>query len=544
MYSRRFRRYSSIVGTSNSTDQSFPLMILLTTINAQYIHASLGLRYLMANLGELRPQAKLVEYTLEHRPIDVVESLLSHNPKVIGFGVYIWNVELTTDVVALLKTIRPDIIVVLGGPEVSYEYEQQHIVQLADYLITGQGDLAFAQLCRSLLAAERPAEKIIRAPVPKMDDVAMPYDEYTEKDITTRLIYVEASRGCPFKCEFCLSSLDKTAWPFQLERFLSELGKLYQRGVRHFKFVDRTFNLNIKASKRILDFFLERMNPEKNDLFVHFELIPDHLPDLLKESIKKFPTGSLQFEIGIQSLNPEVQASISRKQDDEQTGENIRWLREQTHAHLHADLIIGLPGETMESFGAGFDRLFKLDPHEIQVGILKRLRGTPITRHTETFDIRYNPQPPYNILSNKDIDFGTMQRLNRFARYWDMIGNSGRFVETRKILLADQPFNRFLQLSDWLFTTTGQTHRIAVDRLYTLVFEGITSIFGIDEKIAREPLARDYYGSGAKGAPKFIADIATELQKAAARTHAANSTTQRQERHRRKDTGPIAKKLG
>ncbi|MES1196093.1 MAG: radical SAM protein, partial [Steroidobacter sp.] len=348
--------------------------ILLTTINAQYIHASLGLRYLMANLGELRPQAKLIEFTLEHRPIDIVESLLAHDPKIIGLGVYIWNVTQSTEVVSLLKEIQPDVIVVLGGPEVSYECEEQRIVQLADYVIVGQADRAIAPLCNALLAGERPAEKIIRPDVPKMDDVVLPYHEYTDADISNRLIYVEASRGCPFKCEFCLSSLDKTAWPFQLERFLGELNTLYERGVRHFKFVDRTFNLNIKASKRILDFFLERMT---EGLFIHFELIPDHLPDALKESITQFPPGSLQFEIGIQSLNPEVQKNISRKQDDVQTAQNLRWLREHTRAHLHADLIVGLPGETVESFGHGFDRLVKLNPHEIQVGILKRLRGTP-----------------------------------------------------------------------------------------------------------------------------------------------------------------------
>jgi radical SAM superfamily enzyme YgiQ (UPF0313 family) len=233
--------------------------IVLATLNAQYIHASLGLRYLLANLGELRSQAKLAEFTIEQRPIDIVESLLVHDPKIIGLSVYIWNVTQTTEVVALLKAIRPDISVVLGGPEVSYEYEAQRIVQLADYLITGQGDLAFATLCKQLLNSERPADKIIQAPVPKMDDLALPYREYSDADIKNRLIYVEASRGCPFKCEFCLSSLDKTAWPFQLERFLGEMASLYERGARHFKFVDRTFNLNVKVSKRILDFFLERM---------------------------------------------------------------------------------------------------------------------------------------------------------------------------------------------------------------------------------------------------------------------------------------------
>ncbi len=503
--------------------------ILLATINAQYIHASLGLRYLLANLGELRSQTKLVEFTLKERPIDIVESLLKHDPKIIGLGVYIWNVVQTAEVVALLKAVRPEVLVVLGGPEVSYECDEQQIVQMADYVVTGQADLAFAQLCRELVADERPADKIIRALVPKMDDLVMPYREYTDIDIANRLIYVEASRGCPFKCEFCLSSLDKTAWPFQLDKFLAELNTLFERGVRHFKFVDRTFNLNIKASKRILDFFLERMT---EGLFIHFELIPDHLPDALKESIAKFPEGSLQFEIGIQSLNPEVQKNISRKQDDAQTAENLRWLREHTHAHLHADLIIGLPGETMASFGSGFDKLVQLNPHEVQVGILKRLRGTPIARHTNEFDMRYNPQPPYNILSNIHIDFATMQRLNRFARYWDMIGNSGRFVRTRAVLLADAPFTRFLAFSDWLFATTRQTHQIALDRLYTLVFEGITTVLAIDTDTARDLLSRDYYESGARGAPKFLTQP-TALAASTPVAPSAHVTAKRQARHRR-----------
>jgi radical SAM superfamily enzyme YgiQ (UPF0313 family) len=501
--------------------------ILLATINAQYIHASLGLRYLLANLGDLRPEAKLLEFKLDERPIDIVETLLAHDPKIIGLGVYIWNVTQTTEVVALLKAVRPEVLIVLGGPEVSYEYDVQHIVQLADYVIAGQADLAFAQLCRDLLAGRKIANKIISPPVPKMDDVVMPYSEYTDADIANRMIYVEASRGCPFKCEFCLSSLDKTAWPFQLERFLGELHTLFQRGVRHFKFVDRTFNLNIKASKQILDFFLERM---VDGLFVHFELIPDHLPDALKASIAKFPDGSLQFEIGIQSFNPEVQKHISRKQDDVQTAANLRWLREHTRAHLHADLIIGLPGETMASFGDGFDKLVKLNPHEVQVGILKRLRGTPIARHTEVFDMRYNPQPPYNILSNTHIDFATMQRLNRFAKYWGMIGNSGRFVRTLPLLLGDAPYSRFLAFSDWLFDTTGQTHRIALDRLYTLVFEGITKLFATDIAIARDMLSRDYFESGARGVPKFLIQTESNSSTAAAKVHVI---AQRQARHRR-----------
>lgn len=477
------------------------LTIALATLNARYFHASLGLRYLYANLGDLQSNTRIMEFIINQRPIDIVETLLREQPKIVGFGVYIWNVEETRQVVALIKQIAPDIVIVLGGPEVSYEYAGQAIVELADYLITGPGDVTFAALCRRLLAQERPAEKAMPGEQVPLAQLALPYADYTDEDIAHRLIYVEASRGCPFKCEFCLSSLDKTAWPFELERFLAEMDKLYQRGARHFKFIDRTFNLNIKTSLQILEFFLARLDEK---LFLHFEIIPDHLPDKLKEALVKFPPGSLQFEIGIQSFNPEVQALISRKQDNRRTEENLLWLRQHTHAHIHADLIVGLPGEDIVSFAAGFDRLLALNPHEIQVGILKRLRGTPIIRHTESYQLRYNPQPPYNILCSDRIDFSTMQRLNRFARYWDLIGNSGRFFYTRPLLLGAQPFDRFMQLSDWLFATTKQTHQLALDRLFDLVYQGLISVHGVAEEQAFATLYRDYQESGFKGAPKFL----------------------------------------
>ncbi|MBE2295418.1 MAG: cobalamin B12-binding domain-containing protein, partial [Phycisphaerales bacterium] len=221
--------------------------ILLSTLNARYFHASLGLRYLLANLGELQADAAIREFIISQRPLDIAEALLAEQPRLIGFGVYIWNVVETTQVVALLKRVRPELIVVLGGPEVSHEWDRQPIVELADYLITGPGDLAFARLFREISAGNPPTEKLIIADSPPLDRLQLPYRLYNDEDIARRLIYVEASRGCPFKCEFCLSALDKTSWPFPLEPFLAELQTLYQRGVRHFKFVDRTFNLNIKT---------------------------------------------------------------------------------------------------------------------------------------------------------------------------------------------------------------------------------------------------------------------------------------------------------
>ena len=446
--------------------------IILTTLNAKYAHCAFGLRYLMANLGELQARAKILEFDINQRPIDVAEMILRQEPKIVGTGVYIWNSTQSLELVADLKRLRPELTAIIGGPEVSYECDQQEIVRLADYVITGEGDLAFADLCRGILAGDRPASKIIPAPLSDFDRLALPYELYTDTDIAHRVIYVEASRGCPFECEFCLSSLDIPVRNAPLDAFLAAMQRLLDRGVRQFKFVDRTFNLNLKTSSAILQFFLDRYRP---GLFVHFEMIPDRLPEALRRPIKEFPPGALQFEVGIQTFNEEVAKLISRHQDNVKVEENLRWLREDTGVHVHADLIVGLPGEYLASFAAGFDRLVALGPQEIQVGLLKRLRGTPIVRHDREWGMVYSPHPPYEILQTKLIDFFTMQRLRRFARYWDLVGNSGKFAETTPLLWRDgSPFQGFMRFADWLYAQTRQTHSIALSRLRELVAQYLT----------------------------------------------------------------------
>jgi radical SAM superfamily enzyme YgiQ (UPF0313 family) len=475
--------------------------VLLSTINARYVHASLGLRYLAANMGELESETRIVEFVLGARAADMAEQLLAHGPRVIGLGVYIWNVEETTRLVAHLKAVAPEVLVVLGGPEVSYETGSQRICELADYIVTGWGDLAFAALCRRLLADERPGARIIEGGQPPLGEIRLPYAQFNEEDIAQRFIYVEASRGCPFKCEFCLSSLDKTAWAFDLDAFMAELSRLYDRGARHFRFVDRTFNLKTAAGLRILEFFLERLDER---LFVHFEVIPDHLPDKLKAAIARFPPGSLQFEVGIQTWNETVQAAISRRQDNAKSAANLVWLRRESQALVHVDLIAGLPGEDLESFGAGFDRLYALAPHEIQVGILKRLRGTPIARHTEVHAVRYNPDPPYNVLRTDRIGFADMQRVSRFARFWDIVGNSGRFRRGVALLAGEAPFARFMQFGDWLYARTGKTHEIALERLFEHVHAFLTTELAVPVDVASAALLADYEASGARGRVSFM----------------------------------------
>jgi radical SAM superfamily enzyme YgiQ (UPF0313 family) len=389
-----------------------------------------------------------------------------------------------------------------------------------------------------LLTNRRPLLKIIPADLPEFckaatsgrvpppdKSIKLPYPLYTDTDIAHRVIYVEASRGCPFKCEFCLSSLDVPLRNVPLDDFLIHLDKLLERGVQQFKFVDRTFNLNLNISKSILQFFHDRMRP---GLFLHFEMIPDRLPEPLRDLIRRFPPGMLQFEVGVQTFNEEVAHLISRKQDNEKLADNLTFLRDQTGVHVHADLIVGLPGENMQSFGSGFDRLVNLRPQEIQVGMLKRLRGTPITRHDNEWSMIYSPHPPYEILQTKLIDFAEMMRLRRFSRYWDLIANSGNFLQTTpKIWQEDSPFDSFLKLSDWLFATTKKTHTIALQALAELIFQFLKEE-GRDPREIAEAIWQDYQRGGRSDRPAFLSQY---VPVADTRAPARNNLPSRQARH-------------
>ncbi|MEI7528614.1 MAG: DUF4080 domain-containing protein [Elusimicrobiota bacterium] len=475
--------------------------IVLTTFNAKYEHCSFGLRYLLANLGELSGAARLLEFTPDTRTPEAAEAILALKPRVVGIGVYVWNAAECRMLAAELKQLRPELVIVLGGPEVSHETAGQEICRAADYVITGEGEAAFAQLCRSLLAGRPPEEKLIAAPAPDLALLALPYGLYSDEDIAHRVIYTEASRGCPFACDFCLSALDREVRCFPLEGLFAAWEKLLARGARRFKFVDRTFNLDMRRAAAVLGFFLERYQP---GLFLHFEIVPDHLTEELFALLKKFPPGALQLEAGVQTFNEAVAARIGRRQDNAAVENNISRLRRETSVHVHADLVAGLPGESLESFAAGFDRLAALGPQEIQVGILKRLRGAPIARHTAIWGMVYSPFPPYELRRSDSLDFFAMQRLRRFARYWDLISNSGVFPETAGLICEGaSPFNAFAAFSAWLYARTGRTHAISRSSLRELTCIYLTEALKLDPARAAAAAERDalhaHLGSPAGG---------------------------------------------
>ena len=452
--------------------------IVLTTINAKWIHPSLALRLLKANLGHLEEACEIIEFALRQPLGEKLQPLIAARPQILGISVSIWNHAAVVELLAELKkawaaqTEKP--VVILGGPEVSHLPPEADIFRYADYVIRGEGEAAFKTLCENVLTGTqktrhkmpKPPQFIDSEPV-KLDEIKSGYHLYTGEDLAKKLIYVEASRGCPFNCEFCLSAIKDgqvVVREFPLEPFLAEMDALVRRKVKTFKFLDRTFNLNIKRALRIMEFFLEKIAENKEPLMVHFEMVPSLFPDELRDTLSRFPPETLRLEIGIQTLNPEIAARIGRPSDPEKELETLRFLRERTNAVIHADLIAGLPGEDIDSFGRGFDRLWlalseadktPVAEHlraEIQLGILKLLPGAPISRHSESFSMRYNPLPPYEVLETAAMSSGDLQRIKNFARFWELVVNRRlvKFTENKPV------FENFMALSDSLLAHFGQ----------------------------------------------------------------------------------------
>lgn len=482
------------------------MKILLTTLNARFTHTAIGLRYLYANLGAFQQNTSIMEFSINDAIQSIAEDLLSQKPDIIGIGVYIWNAKEVQELIHILKKVSPTTTLVLGGPEVSYTPFRINLDD-ADYIIQGEGDVAFYNLVKSLHAMNAPKEKIIPITLPNLKELNLPYEYYSDEDIQNRYIYVEISRGCPFECEFCLSSMDEKVRAFDLDKVLEAFETLWQRGARNFKFVDRTFNLNMRAANRILDFFLSK----EGEYFAHFEVIPDHFPASLREKIKLFPHGALQLEIGIQTLNLDVAKNISRILNLEKIEENIAFLENETHAHIHLDLIVGLPGETLESFGKNLDKLASMSSCEIQIGILKKLSGTHIGRHDAQFGMIYSDIPPYDILQNNLLSFEQIQIMKRFARFWDLYYNSGNFKKTLPLLYVDESlFENFYAFSLWIFTQTKATYKISLDRQTQLLFEYLSEVKKVPHAMIAQPLIEDVMLIKGRAMPSYLKEYAQE----------------------------------
>jgi len=421
-------------------------------------------------------------------------------PDLIGLGVYIWNAKETSELIHIIKKVSPNTSIVLGGPEVTYQPFRVNF-DAANFIIAGEGDVAFYELCKNIINSTPPQEKIIKMTLPSLKEIALPYKYYTDEDVQNRYIYVEISRGCPFECEFCLSSMDEKVRAFDLDEVLREFEILWQRGARNFKFVDRTFNLNMKTANKILDFFLAKEPP----YFAHFEVIPDHFPASLREKIARFPHGALQLEIGIQTLNLEIANNISRQLNLEKINENITFLENETEAHIHLDLIVGLPGESLESFGENLDKLVALSSCEIQIGILKKLSGTHIERHDIMHGMVYSDIPPYDILKNNQLSFNDIQIMKRFARFWDLTYNSGNFKSSIILLWQDESvYENFYDFGMWIYQQTNSTWKISLQRLGELLFTYLSEVKQLEAGMVAQKMLDDMMKLKGRAIPSYL----------------------------------------
>ncbi|MCL1994029.1 MAG: DUF4080 domain-containing protein [Spirochaetes bacterium] len=470
--------------------------IVLLTINAKWIHPSLALRLLKANLGaietEIEMSCEIIELNLRQSLPEKLEALVAAKPGILGISVSIWNHSETVNLLKALeeKKLAEKPVVILGGAEVSHLPPQSEIFAFADYVVCGEGEAAFAELCGEILKngvmRKNSPPVFIHAQPVATEKIKPAYHLYTDEDLAKKLIYVEASRGCPFSCAFCLSAVKNTpsgaggtTREFPVETFLAQMDELVMRGAKTFKFLDRTFNSNTKRALQIIDFFLQKIDERKEPpLVVHFEMVPFLFSSELLNALARFPPGTLRLEIGLQTFKAQTAALIGRACKPAQELETLRLLREKTNAIIHADLIAGLPGEDINSFAQGFDRLwdalFANRPQssiEIQVGILKLLPGAPIAKYNESHGMRYNPAPPYEVLETAAVSTLDIDRLKNFGRFWEMIVNRNLALSLVRNNVSGSVFWRFMALSDFLAGRFGRNWGIDKNELKKAIEE-------------------------------------------------------------------------
>ncbi len=473
--------------------------IVLAAVNARYSHASLGVRFLLANVDDaLRARTVLLEFSINDPVEAIAEEIAGMQPRLIGLGVYIWNRVLMEALVPLLRQRLPAAVIVLGGPEIAHDTASA-LAQAAGCVVRGEGELLWPAICRDVLEG-RPLPPLPLLQTPALDALQLPDAFYADSDLRHRNVYIEASRGCPLACAFCLSSVVPGVRHFPEEAVHASLQRLLDRGALTFRFVDRSFNLGGGRALRLLTFFLERLRP---GLRLHFEMTPDGLSPALQALLVRFPPGVLHLEAGIQSFDPAVLERVNRHADLAAAADGIAWLVREAGADVHADLIAGLPGETLAGFAAGFDRLYRLGPSEIQVGILKRLHGTALAQDGQGACFR--EKPPYDVLETPTLRASELEAVLRFATHWDRVVNRGHFPRAMARLLRDaaSPWLRFDDFSQRLAVSHG-LYGMGLVELASAILAELTNV-GVGGDEARALLRADYLDDGRRqNLPAFL----------------------------------------
>ena len=416
--------------------------VVLSTLNSKFIHSSLALRYLKA-YGEAHGQAyDIVEYTINMPVLHILSDITEHDIDVLGFACYIWNIEMTLHVVDMVKAVRPDIKIVLGGPEVSFTADELlERCPNIDYIVQGEGEEAFHALVTALQLGNDGLDPVIpgvrgrrngsilgsaeAVEVRDLSIIPFPYTEEDMDDLEHKIIYYESSRGCPFSCQYCLSGNKNTVRFFPQQRTLEELQWFIDHGVKQVKFVDRTFNCAPHHHRPLMEF----MRDSDTDMNFHLEMEPELMTEWETNILCETPPGRIQIEVGVQSTHKKTLDAINRYNDWPYIQKSIRPIIQAGRTHVHMDLIVGLPHEDFKRFGQSFNDLFSLQPHALQIGFLKLLKGSGVRRMRE-YKYVADPLAPYEVLSTHVLPYDDVRFLKYFEDVFERFYNSERFRTT------------------------------------------------------------------------------------------------------------------
>jgi radical SAM superfamily enzyme YgiQ (UPF0313 family) len=410
------------------------MKVLITAIDSKFIHSNLAVRYLKSFTKDMNYEGKIKEFTINDREGRILEEIIKENPDIVAFSTYIWNVELISRVANLIKRVNPKIEILYGGPEVSFDSRSFLKNNVGEYVIEGEGEKTYRDFILYKLGEIKLEEvkglhykidDIVysneKRPLMSMDEIAFPYEE--DEDLSNKIVYYEASRGCPFNCKYCLSSTSHGVRFLEINRVLNDLMYFINKKVRLVKFVDRTFNCNHKFSMAIWDFLIKQ---DTNTQF-HFEISADILKDEEIKLLANAPKGRFRFEVGVQTTNDEVLRNINRFVNFSDIKEKVLELESLKNIDQHLDLIAGLPGEDYDSFKKSFNEVYEIHPEEIQLGFLKLLKGSSMREDADKYKMEYSPYPPYEILRTNKISYEELLKLKKVEEMVDKYYNSQKF---------------------------------------------------------------------------------------------------------------------
>lgn len=458
--------------------------ILLTAINSKYIHSSPAVRYLKTAADIILPEnvyeTEIFEASINDTTEHIIYGIMKHRPDIIGFSCYIWNISVIEKLCSAIRKIDGNIKIILGGPEVSYGISHTAINENDyDLIVSGEGEKAFPAAVFMLDGKNVPNElgairngRIISADyIKELDEIPFIYNEENIGDFSDRIIYYESSRGCPFSCAYCLSSVCGKVRFLSLERVKNDIDFFIRHNVPQVKFVDRTFNCSKERAYEIWKYIFEKS--KDSDTNFHFEIGADLLTEKQIELLGKMPDGKVQLEIGIQSVNEAALKESCRYAPCSLIFENVKALRKKGNINLHTDLIAGLPFEDYESFKNSFNEVYALSAHQLQLGFLKLLSGAPLNKITEKHGYAFTSYPPYEILRNNYISYSEIQRLKEIEDVLEKFYNSGRFVFSLKELekFFKTPFEMYEKIADFMKEKSLTFASVSSKKLYDILNE-------------------------------------------------------------------------